>query len=117
MSTPPAGLWRASGPALLTPLASARTEIASYLSTLIEVYVLLIILYVILQLLFSVGVRPSYSRGLDVVLTFLRDICEPYLRIFRRFVPQLGALDVSPIVAVIVLEIVNRVVVGGIIHG
>jgi YggT family protein len=110
-------LRRTGSLAFVAPLASTRTEIASYLSTLIQVYILLIILYVIVQLLFSVGVRPAYSRWLDMVLAFLRDICEPYLRIFRRFVPQIGPVDISPIVAVIVLEIFNGVVVGGIIHG
>jgi YggT family protein len=103
--------------AALLPIASARTEVASYLSTLIYVYVLLIFLYIVLQLLFSVGVRPPYSRELNVVLNFLRDICEPYLRIFRRFLPQLGAIDISPIVAIVVLELINSIVVQGIIHG
>jgi hypothetical protein len=56
-------------------LASARTQIADYLSTLIYVYTLLIILYIVLQLLFSVGIRPPYSRTLDAVLGFLRDGC------------------------------------------
>ena len=65
-------------------LASARTEIADYLSTLIYVYMLLIILYIVVQLLFAVGLRPPYSRATDAVLGFLRDICEPFLRIFRR---------------------------------
>jgi YggT family protein len=98
-------------------IASARTEIASYLSTLIYVYTLLIFLYIVIQLLFGVGVRPSYSRRLDAVLNFLRDICEPFLRIFRRFVPQIGPIDISPIVAILVLQIVNSVVVQGLIHG
>ena len=71
-------------------LASARTQIAEYLSTLIYVYTLLIILYIVIQLLFSVGLRPPYSRTTDAVLGFLRDICEPFLRIFRRVIPPLG---------------------------
>ena len=98
-------------------LASARTDIANYLSTLIYVYTLLIVLYIVIQLLFSLGLRPPYSRASDVVLGFLRDICEPFLRIFRRVLPSLGGLDLSPIVAILVLGIVNRVVVEGIIRG
>ena len=53
-------------------IATARTQIADYLSTLIDVYTLLIFLYIVSQLLFSVGLRPSYSRSLDAVLGFLR---------------------------------------------
>lgn len=98
-------------------LASARTEIAGYLSTLIYVYTLLIILYIILQLLFAFGVKPPYSRASDAVLTFLRDVCEPFLRIFRRVIPMVGSFDFSPIVAIIVLSLVNSLIVNGLIHG
>lgn len=98
-------------------LASARTEIAGYLSTLIYVYTLLIVLYIVLQLLFAFGVRPPYSRVSDAVLSFLRDVCEPYLRIFRRILPMVGSFDFSPIVAIIVLSLVNTVIVNDLIHG
>ena len=98
-------------------LATTRTEIAGFLSTLIYVYTLLIILYIVINLLFSVGLRPPYSRTVDAVLGFLRDICEPFLRIFRRFIPSLGGLDFSPILAIVTLQIVNSVVVNGLIHG
>jgi uncharacterized protein YggT (Ycf19 family) len=98
-------------------LASARTQIADYLSTLIYVYTLLIILYIVLQLLFSVGIRPPYSRTLDAVLGFLRDVCEPFLRIFRRVLPSFGGLDFSPILAIFTLQIVNSILVNDLIHG
>jgi YggT family protein len=98
-------------------LASARTDIAEYLSTLIYVYTLLIILYVVVQLLFSLGLRPPYSRATDVVMGFLRDVCEPFLRIFRRLIPSFGGIDLSPLLAIITLEILNGVVVQGLIHG
>jgi YggT family protein len=98
-------------------LASARTEIAGYLSTLIYVYTLLIVLYIVTQLLFAFGLRPPYSRASDAVLTFLRDVCEPYLRIFRRVIPMVGAFDFSPIVAILVLSLLNSLIVNGLIHG
>jgi YggT family protein len=98
-------------------LATARTQIADFLGTLLYVYLLLLILYVVIQLLFSVGLRPSYSRTLDSVLGFLRDICEPFLRLFRRVLPQFGGLDLSPLLAMITLQVFNSVVVGRIIHG
>jgi uncharacterized protein YggT (Ycf19 family) len=98
-------------------IASARTQIADYLSTLIYVYTLLIILYIVIQLLFSVGIRPPYSRTLDAVVGFLRDICEPFLRLFRRVIPSFGGLDFSPILAIITLQIINTVVVNDLIHG
>ena len=98
-------------------LASARTQVADYASTVIYVYTLLIVLYIVIQLLLAVGFRLPYSRALDVVLTFLRDICEPFLRIFRRIIPAFGGLDLSPILAILTLQIINRVLVEGVIHG
>jgi uncharacterized protein YggT (Ycf19 family) len=98
-------------------LASARTDVAGFLSALIYVYVLLIIAHIVIQLLFSAGLRPPYSRVTDAVLGFLRDVCEPFLRLFRRILPSFGGLDLSPLIAIVTLEIVNAVIVGRIIHG
>ncbi len=96
-------------------LASARSDVAEFLSAVIYVYTLLIIIYIITNLLFAAGVRPPYSRAVNAVLSFLRDVCEPFLRIFRRILPSFGGFDFSPIIAIIVLGIINRVVVEGII--
>jgi YggT family protein len=98
-------------------LASARTQIADYLSTLIYVYTLLIILYIVVQLLFAAGLRPPYSRTSDAILGFLHDIGEPFLRIFRRMLPSFGGFDFSPIVAIVVLGIFNAIVIQGIVRG
>lgn len=98
-------------------LATARVELANYLSALIYVYTLLILLHIVVQWLLAFGLRPPYSRASSAALGFLRDICEPFLRIFRRIIPSFGAIDLSPIVAILVLGIVNRVVVEGLIHG
>jgi YggT family protein len=101
-----------------TPLlASARIEIAKYISTLIDVYILLILVHIVVQWLFAFGLRPPYSRASSAALGFVRDVSEPFLRVFRRILPSFGAFDFSPIVAIVVLVIVNRVVVEGLIHG
>jgi YggT family protein len=98
-------------------IASARTEVADYLSTLIYVYILVIIVYIVVQIMFAAGVRPPYSRTTDRILGFLRDVVEPFLRIFRRFAPRVGPFDLSATLAIISLYIINIVVVQGIIHG
>jgi len=98
-------------------LASARTQVAGFLSTLIYVYILLIIMHIVIQLLLSAGLRPPYTRATNAVLGFLRDVCEPFLRLFRRILPQFGGLDLSPMLAIVTLSIINGVVVGRIIHG
>lgn len=98
-------------------LASARSEVANYLSTLIYVYILLIFAHIVVNWMLAFGVRPPYSRVSSAVIGFLRDVCEPFLRIFRRVLPSLGGLDLSPIVAIVVLELVNGIVVHRIIGG
>lgn len=92
--------------------AAARDQIADYVSALFLVYAVIVVIYVLTSLILSLGVRVPYSRWSDAVLTFLREVSEPYLRIFRRFIPMIGPLDLSPIVALIVLQIVGGIVVG-----
>jgi uncharacterized protein YggT (Ycf19 family) len=55
-------------------------------------------------------VRLPYS--LAPVQRFLYDVCEPYLRLFRRLLPPMGPLDLSPIVGVVTLLVLARVVNG-----
>jgi YggT family protein len=88
-------------------------EVANFLAALIDVYTLLIFAYIVSQLVLQFA-RPSYSRALDAVLGFLRDVCEPYLRIFRRFIPPIGPFDLSPIVAILVLRIVGGILVNAV---
>lgn len=95
-------------------LASTRSSIGNYVNALFDVYILLLFVYILVNMMFSLGVRPSYSRWTDAVLTFLRDVCEPYLRVFRRVIPPLGMFDFSPILAILVLVFVDRIVVGAI---
>jgi YggT family protein len=92
-------------------LAVFREDLAGYVRSVITVYVLLIIAYILTSLFFSFGGRVPYSRWSSAILGFLRDVCEPYLSLFRRFIPPLGPLDLSPIVAIIVLQIVGGIVV------
>jgi YggT family protein len=95
------------GSAILGVLADARGSIASFVSVFISVYILLVLVYVL-----SSWIRLPYSPWLNRVQRFLYDVCEPYLRLFRRVLPPLGPIDLSPVVAIIVLYIVQRVVVG-----
>src|SRR3954470_20763513 len=83
----------------------ARQQIADFLGALILVYTLIIFAAIIVSWIFSFGVRVPYSRPLNAVLDFLRDVTNPYLRLFRRLPLQVGPMDLSPIVAILVLQI------------
>jgi uncharacterized protein YggT (Ycf19 family) len=51
-----------------------------------------------------------YSPWLNRIQRFLYDVCEPYLRIFRRLLPSFGPLDLSPIVAIVSLYVLRVVI-------
>ena len=91
-------------------IATTRDTIADYVYALFLVYSVIIVIYVLSSLIFSLGVRVPYSRWSDAVLGFLRDVCEPYLSLFRRFIPAIGPLDLSPIVGILLLNIVGSVI-------
>jgi YggT family protein len=91
--------------------AITRGDVANYVSALIFVYIVLIFIHILLTMLFSFGMRVPYARWTSAVLNFLRDVCDPYLRLFRRFIPPLGAFDLSPMVAIIVLYVLRTVLV------
>ncbi len=86
----------------------AVSNIKGFVRVFIYVYTLLIFAYVL-----SSWVSMPYSPWLNRIQRFLYDVCDPYLRLFRRILPTLGPLDLSPIVAVaflyIILAIIDRV--------
>jgi YggT family protein len=85
-------------------LADAVGAAQSFVDVFVGVYVLVIFVYILTS-----WVRLPYS--LAWLQRFLHDVCEPYLRLFRRVLPMFGPLDLSPIVGVFVLIIVGRIVV------
>jgi YggT family protein len=87
-------------------LLDAISSIQSFVSVFFAVYILLIFAYIITS-----WIRLPYSPTLNRVQRFLYDVCEPYLRLFRRFLPSLGPLDLSPIVAVFSLIILRGVII------
>ena len=90
----------------------ARQEIADFVAALIFVYTICIIAWIVAQFVFSLGARVPYNRAFSAVLDFLRDVSDPYLRIFRRLPLQFGPIDFSPIVAIIALQVVGGFIVG-----
>jgi YggT family protein len=90
----------------------ARRQIADFLGALLTVYTILIFAWIVASFVFAMGARVPYSRPVNAILDFMRDVCEPYLRIFRRLPLRVGPLDLSPIVAILVLRVVGGIVVG-----
>lgn len=90
-------------------LADAASSIQSFVRVFVGIYVLLIFVYVLLS-----WVQLPYSRTFSAVQNFLDDVVSPYLRVFRGRIPTLGPIDISPIVAIVVLlvaaELLNSLI-------
>ena len=86
-------------------MADAVSSIQNFVNVFISVYVLILIAYILMS-----WVRLPYSPWLNRIQRFLYDVCEPYLRIFRRLLPSFGGFDFSPIIAILALGIVDRVI-------
>ncbi len=85
-------------------LFDAVGTIQNFLDVFIGVYILVILLYIITS-----WIRLPYSPTLNRIQRFLYDVCDPYLRLFRRVIPPLGPLDLSPMLAVISLLIFQQI--------
>ena len=92
-------------------LAVTRNDIADYVGAVFLVYLILIFIRILLSWI----PRMPYYPWLRATVDFVHQVVDPYLNIFRRVIPPLGgggfAIDISPILATLVLIIVGRVVV------
>lgn len=93
-------------------LAVTRGDVADYVNALFIVYIILIFANILISWL----PRVPYSPALRVVLDFVAETTNPYLNIFRRFIPPIGgggfALDLSPMIGIFLLLVLQAVVVG-----
>jgi uncharacterized protein YggT (Ycf19 family) len=95
------GAWSAS-----ILLADWVSSAQNFVQVFTLVYFLLIFAYILMS-----WFQLPYSIWLNRIQRFLYDVVEPYLRIFRRFIPPFGPLDLSPIVAILALWIVSGLVI------
>jgi YggT family protein len=93
-------------------LALSRGDVAEYVNALFIVYIALIFASVLI----SYVPRMPYSPPLRAVLDFVTETTRPYLNIFRRVLPPVGgggfALDLSPVIGIVVLFVLQALVVG-----
>jgi len=94
------------------PLALDRGDVADYVAALFLVYVILIFARIVISFI----PRMPYRPWLRAVLDFITETTDPYLNFFRRFLPSFGAggfaLDLSPMIGLIVLFVAEAIVVG-----
>ena len=94
------------GGAMLGLLFDAISSVESFLQVFVYVYSLLILAYIITS-----WVRMPYSVWLNRIQRFLYDVCDPYLRMWRRVLPSFGPLDLSPVIGVAALYVLLAVLI------
>jgi uncharacterized protein YggT (Ycf19 family) len=94
------------GGAIFGLLFDAVDRIESFLQVFVYVYSLLILAYIL-----TTWVRMPYSVWLNRIQRFLYDVCDPYLRTWRRVLPSFGPLDLSPVVGVAALYVLLAVAI------
>jgi uncharacterized protein YggT (Ycf19 family) len=87
-------------------VADTVSSVEHFVDVFVYVYIFLIFVYILTS-----WIRLPYSPWLNRIQRFLYDVCDPYLALFRRIIPPLGPLDLSPIVAIFVLIFLDRVVI------
>jgi YggT family protein len=97
---------RMGGSAIFGLLYDAVDSVESFAQVFVYVYSLLILAYIITS-----WVRLPYSVWLNRIQRFLYDVCDPYLRMWRRVLPSFGPLDLSPVVGVAALYILLAVLI------
>jgi YggT family protein len=94
------------------PLALTRGDLADYAGALFLVYTILIFIRIVA----SFVPRMPYNPYLRAVLDFAHETTDPYLNFFRRFLPPIGggglAIDLSPMIAIVLLFVAQALVVG-----
>ncbi|MEQ8399232.1 YggT family protein [Thalassobaculum sp.] len=70
----------------------------------VQLYTYLLFAYIVIDLLVKFGVLNAYNRVVYVVMDFLSRITEPALRPIRNLMPNLGGIDISPVILVLALQ-------------
>ena len=70
----------------------------------LQIYKYAVIIYVIVSMLISFNIINSNNKIISIVMDFLFKLIEPLLRVIRNVIPNFGAIDVSPVILIIVIE-------------
>jgi YggT family protein len=98
------------------PLALSRADVADYVQALFLVYFILIFANIVLSFI----PRMPFSLWSQAIINFIRETTDPYINIFRRIIRPIGggpiSIDLSPMLAIIVLFVLDAIVVGAILE-
>src|SRR5215469_15462337 len=106
------GLRRLGAEATVTANLAAEVARPMYaflnlVSTVIQIYIWLLIAQAVLSWLVAFGIANRHHRFVSVLGDFLWRITEPLLRPIRRVLPDLGGIDVSPVILILLLWFID----------
>ncbi|MDX6588287.1 MAG: YggT family protein [Solirubrobacterales bacterium] len=101
----------------MTYLAVDRVDVANYVDALFTVFLIMIFVRIVLSWIQMFRPIP-YNLPLRATIGFVEESVDPYLNVFRRLIPPIGGggmgIDLSPMIGIILLIIVQGLVVGAI---
>ena len=71
---------------------------------ILQIYKYAVIIYLILSMLISFNIINTNNRIISIVMDFLFKLIEPLLRVIRNVIPNFGAIDISPVILIIIIE-------------
>ncbi len=97
-------------------MALTRNDLAQYVDSLFLIYIILIFARIVLSWVITFRGSIPYNPVLRAVTSFIEQVVDPYLNLFRRFLPPIGgsrmALDLSPIIGILALVLLQGIIVG-----
>ena len=79
--------------------------------TVLDVYAFILFVWVIVSILIAFNVINTHNRFVAIVADFLYKVTEPALRPIRQFLPNLGGIDISPLILWIIIQFVRYTII------
>lgn len=83
-------------------------ELYRLLQTLLNLYSFVLIAYCIFSFLYVLNIVNRNDRLVSIIDNFLSRLCEPVLRPIQRILPDLGGVDISPVIVFLIIDYIIR---------
>ena len=85
-------------------------ELLQFISYLLTLYVYILVASAILSWLIAFNVVNTHNQVVATIADFLWRITEPVLRPIRNILPNLGGIDISPVIVILIIYFIQMVV-------
>jgi YggT family protein len=96
----------------LSDESTPMRELLSFINMLIQLYIWIVIAGVIMSWLIAFNVINPYNQIVRTIWLVFNGLTEPLLRPIRRRMPDLGGVDISPMILILICVFVQMVVIG-----